>query len=112
MTSYKNRKQETKLIASERIHRLLTKADEVYPSSPSLAKELGSKARKIAMKAQISIPEKWRHRFCKNCKTFLYPGINAHVRIKHGKPSRRILYCHECTGGKNVQVLNNDKSNN
>ncbi|MHA1187998.1 MAG: hypothetical protein ACTSSK_14195 [Candidatus Heimdallarchaeota archaeon] len=78
------RRKETgkiKKIAQERIEILLENAN---------------KARKVAMKARVRLPRKWRFRFCNKCKKYLYPGINAQVRIKSGNPTRIILYCDYC----------------
>ncbi len=97
---------ETKKIAVERIEILLTKADAIYSDDPSLAQQYGERARKIAMKAKIQIPRKWRSRFCRKCKKFLYPGINAHVRVKSGTPSRVITYCELCQNGSRILVIN------
>ncbi len=103
-----HRKNETKKleqIASERIILLLTRADAIYNQDPILAQRYGELARKIAMKARITIPEHWRLRFCNKCKKYLYPGLTAHVRIKSGKPSRVIYYCDLCNEGKKIKML-------
>jgi ribonuclease P protein subunit RPR2 len=85
-----------KKIALERIEILLEKADKIYKTDPTIAQNYADKARKVAMKARVRLPRKWRFRFCKKCKKFLYPGINARVRIKSGNPSRIILHCDYC----------------
>ena len=93
------RRKETgkiKKIAYERIEVLLEKADKVYRTDSTLAQNYAEKARKVAMKARVRIPRKWRFRFCKKCKKYLYPGITAHVRIKSGNPSRVIIHCDLC----------------
>ena len=85
-----------KKIARERIEILLEKADNVYKKDPTLAQNYADNARKIAMKARVRLPRKWRFRFCSKCKKYLYPGINSRVRIKPGNPSRVILHCDNC----------------
>ncbi|HUU79598.1 MAG TPA: ribonuclease P [candidate division Zixibacteria bacterium] len=105
-----NRKKEnetTKKIALERIEILLLKADQIYSEDAQLAQNYGERARKIAMKAKIKIPQKWKIRYCNKCKTFLYPGINSHTRTKSGKPSRVITYCDLCGKGARSKVLSN-----
>ena len=97
---------ETKKIALERIEILLSKADAIYSDDPSLAQQYGERARKVAMKTKIRIPKKWRFRFCLKFKKFLYPGINAHVRIKSSTPSRVIIYCELCQNGSRTLVIN------
>ena len=98
-------KNQTKQIAIERIDLLLTRADEIYLEEPDLALRYGELARKIAMKARIQIPKRWRLRFCNNCKRFIRPGINAHVRIKSGKQSSVIYYCEFCKEGKKKKII-------
>ncbi|NHJ87124.1 MAG: ribonuclease P [Asgard group archaeon] len=101
----KRRKDDTIEIALERIEILLTRADEIYPEDHSLGQRYGDLARKIAMKARIRIPKKWRIRYCNNCKKFLYPGINTHIRIKSGKLSRVKYYCDICKVGFKTKLL-------
>ena len=96
----------TKQIALERIEILLTSADKIYTEDSALALNYGERARKIAMKAKVRMPEKWRQRYCNKCKKFLYPGINAHVRIKPGTPSRVVTYCEICGKGNRAKVIN------
>jgi len=99
-------KQDTKKIAHERIEILLTRADGIYSDEPELAQRYGELARKIAMKARVRIPEKWRIRFCRKCKKYLYPGITTHVRIKSGRSSRVVYYCDICNEGRRAKPIN------
>jgi ribonuclease P protein subunit RPR2 len=108
MVRKKRRKEETKAIAKERIAILLTRADRIYKHEPNLAQRYGELARKIAMKAQIRMPEKWRFRYCRNCKAFLYPGINCHIRLKATNPSRVVLYCEICQNRQSKVYENSD----
>ena len=94
-----------KSIAQERIDILLTRADSIYSNDPDLAQRYGNLARKIAMKARIRIPEKWRMRFCHHCKKYLYPGITTRVRIKSQKPSRVVYFCELCGEKARVKIL-------
>jgi ribonuclease P protein subunit RPR2 len=112
MARKKRERQKTKEIAIERITKLLEQADTLYPTNPSLAQRYGSHARKIAMKAQVAIPRKWKHRFCRKCKTLLYPGITGHVRVKKGERNRVILYCEVCGVGKSVLAFEKKKDKN
>ena len=97
--------EQTEHIAQQRIQILLTQADNVYPEDSALAKRYGELARKIAMKARIRLPKKWRRRFCRHCKTFLYPGINAHIRVKSGDPSRVVLFCELCQHSSSIAIF-------
>ena len=105
MSHRRKDKEQTKKIALERIEILLTKADTIYSDDSSLAQKYGEQARKIAMKAKVRIPRKWRFRFCRRCKRFLYPGINAHIRTKAATPSRVITFCEYCQANTRALVL-------
>ena len=82
-----------KQIAKERIINMFEKAQEVYKEYPSLADRYVELARKISMKAQISIPSQLKKKFCKNCKKYLVPGLNCRVRTRNKK---LIYYCLNC----------------
>ena len=101
MSRRRKEKDRIKIIAHERIVILLERADKVYSEEPELAQRYGELAKKIAMKARIRMPEKWRIRYCLKCKKYLYPGISARVRLKASKKSRIVYYCSIC--GKGVR---------
>lgn len=105
--SYRRRddQKKIKIIAQERIEILLSRADKVYSIEPELALRYGDLARKIAMKARIGIPNKWRMRFCHNCKKFLFPGISTHIRIKSRKPSKVVYYCDLCGKRARIKII-------
>jgi ribonuclease P protein subunit RPR2 len=83
-----------KIIAKNRIQRLFKLAEE-YALYDRL--ELSDRyvllARKISMRHLVSIPTKFKRRFCKYCYCYLMPGINCRVRIHN---SKIITYCHNC----------------
>ena len=60
---------------------LLKKADEIISKDMDKAQQFAKQARKIQMKTRIKFPPEWKKRFCKHCRTFLYPGINCRVRL-------------------------------
>lgn len=105
--SYRRRDDQKKIknIAYERVDILLSRADKIYSQEPNLALRYGELARKITMKARIRLPDKWRMRFCHNCKKFLYPGISAHVRIKSRKPTKIIYYCDFCGKRARIKII-------
>ena len=92
--NFKRQKERRKVrkIALERINILLSRADDIYKNNSSLALRYSELARKIAMKARVKLPAKWRLRFCKKCKSFLYPGITARVRIQRSNVHSRLVY--------------------
>jgi len=80
-------------IAKKRIKFLFTEAKNTFKINQNLANKYVKTARRIAMKYKINLPSSLKKRFCKNCCSYLVPGINSRVRIhKH----RVIYYCLNC----------------
>jgi len=77
----RGRKSAQKVVARERIVRLLKLADEMYLRDAELAEAYGELARRIAMRTRVKIPREWRWRYCRKCKRLLFPGVTATVRI-------------------------------
>jgi len=82
-----------KLIAKERVINLFKKSKEIYSKNSKLADRYVEIARKVAMKAQVSIPSNLKKQFCKKCNKYLVPGSNCRVRIKNQK---LVYYCQSC----------------
>lgn len=51
------------------------------------------KARNISMKYNLRFPADLKRKFCKNCYSYIVPGVNCRVRTREGK---LIYYCLEC----------------
>ncbi|MHA1687656.1 MAG: ribonuclease P protein component 4 [Candidatus Heimdallarchaeaceae archaeon] len=77
----RKRKNVNKLNFVYQIEALLRYADNVIHINNALAQIYALKARKIQMKTRTRFPPYWKKRFCRHCKSFLYPGINAIVRL-------------------------------
>ena len=96
---YRKRKNRFLTIGNKEIEdqivALLQRADEIMKEDPILAQKYAKQARKIQMKTRIKFPPQWKKRFCKNCKTFLYPGINSRIRLSS---TNRVVAvkCFEC----------------
>ncbi len=89
-------RQRSRRVARERIVWLLTLADVVAPERPDLARRYGELARRISMRARVRIPREWRWRYCRRCKSFLIPGVNATVRIRPRRMPHLVVHCREC----------------
>ena len=80
-------------IAKKRIKFLFNEAKDVFKKDQNLANKHVKTARRIAMKYKTKLPSSLKKRFCKNCHSYLVPGVNSRVRIhKH----RIIYYCFNC----------------
>lgn len=97
MTKRKSQKQEIKRIAKQRIIILFDQARQIASKDQSLANRYIKLARKIAMKAQISIPGALKRQFCKHCYFYLIPGKNCRIRLQgKGKGRKVVYYCFNC----------------
>ena len=80
-------------IAKKRINFLFQEAKDAFKKDKNLANKYVKTARRVAMKYKIKLPSSLKKRFCKNCHSYLVPGVNSRVRIhKH----RVIYYCLKC----------------
>ncbi|MFQ6065575.1 MAG: ribonuclease P protein component 4 [Candidatus Bathyarchaeia archaeon] len=86
----------TKRIALQRIHTLFHLAREVIHEDPELAQRYVSIARKISMRTRTRLPKEYRRQICRHCKSFILPGINCRVRIKHKREPHIVITCFNC----------------
>jgi len=81
----KHRRKKTLILSGgdikNRIVGLLELADKTIKHDIEMAQKYALQARKLQMKTRIKFPSEWKKRFCKHCKTFLYPGINSRIRL-------------------------------
>ncbi len=73
-----------KKIAEERIERLFELAEKRL-QRPEEGKQLADRyveiARDIGMSYNVSIPSRYRKRFCQECHSYLKPGLNCQVVV-------------------------------
>jgi len=62
-------------IAKKRINFLFQEAKCVFKKDQNLANKYVKTARRIAMKYKLSLPSSLKKRFCKNCHSYMVPGI-------------------------------------
>ncbi len=72
---------------------LLGQASVAARGDPARARQLVSKARKVAMGQRVRIPAEVRRRFCRSCDAFWVVGENCRVRLRSGV---RVVYCLSC----------------
>ena len=85
--------RERKRVAGERIEVLFTLAERIFPYEPELADRYVEIALAVQRKAKIRMPRKWKHRYCKKCRSLLVPGVTARVRLRDGHVVTRCLIC-------------------
>lgn len=82
-------------IASERIEILFEQAEAAFNGDPGLSDRYVEIARKISMKYNVPIAQKYKKRYCKHCKKYLVYGANARVRLD--SPKKCVLItCENC----------------
>ena len=68
-------------IILERMEILIQNAISNARTNPSLAQRQASLVKKLSTKHRIRMPYDIRMNFCKKCKKFIAPGINARIRL-------------------------------
>jgi ribonuclease P protein subunit RPR2 len=95
----KPRKKKAQLLSREdtikQIISLMEQADETIRTDNDLAQKLANQARKLQMRTRVQFPAEWKRRFCKHCKSFLYPGKNCRIRLSSSNKVVAIL-CYNC----------------
>lgn len=87
------------------IVKLLTEsAVNLSHTNPALAKEQAALARKVKLKFNVRLDPSLRGFACRGCKGLLVPGVNARVRLGHGKATILRVTCTDC-GHVNRKVV-------
>lgn len=77
--------------------RLLTEsAVSLSHSNPAVAREQAALARKVRLKFNVRLDPSLTRFTCRGCKGLLVPGVNARVRLGHGKSTIIRVTCLEC----------------
>lgn len=92
----------TKHIAKQRIQTLFRLAKETFHEDPALAQRYIRIARKIAMATRIRLPKDYQLQVCRNCKSFILPGVNCRVRTQQRREPHVVITCLNC--GKQMRI--------
>lgn len=90
---YKVMKEKLKNKAKNDILEFMNLAKDSFKSDKKKSNMYVRKARRLAMKHRIKLPVSIKRRICKNCYSYIVPGVNCRVRTREGK---LIYYCLEC----------------
>lgn len=111
----KSRRSKKPLISQkdikERVQFLLEEADRVIGQDLEMAQKYALQARKIQMRTRLKFPAQWTKRFCKHCKSFLYPGINSRIRLSSSNKVVAIK-CFHCNGYSRIPYYQNMEEKN
>ncbi len=87
------------------VARLLTESSvSLAPADMTLAREQAALARKVMLRFNVRLDPSLRRFTCRGCKSLLVPGVNARVRLGHGKIPVLRVTCLDC-GHVNRKIL-------
>jgi RNase P subunit RPR2 len=79
------------------IVRLLTESSVALAGTDmELARRQAALARRVMLRFNIRLDPSLKRFTCRGCKSLLVPGINARVRLGHGKPAAIRITCLDC----------------
>ncbi|MEM2855913.1 MAG: hypothetical protein QW416_02275 [Candidatus Nitrosocaldaceae archaeon] len=83
-------------LATHRIEIIIKNSLESARYDLKLAQMQAMIAKRISMRYRVRLPYEIRQLFCKKCKRFIVPGINARVRIGRSNIKAIRITCLEC----------------
>jgi ribonuclease P protein subunit RPR2 len=87
------------------IVKLLTESSvSLAATDLELARAQSALARKVMLRFNIRLDSSLKRFTCHGCKSLLVPGVNARVRLGHGKPPSLRITCTDC-GRVNRKIL-------
>ncbi len=110
---YKKRgKERLKDLALQRIDRLMEEAEKIYHIAPDLSHRYASLALKIAKRARIKIPIKYKLRICRKCGSYLRLGDTLRIRIRTKQSKHITITCLRCGYVRRIPLtkINAEKS--
>ena len=70
----------------------------------AMAKEQAALARRVKLKFNVRLDPSLTRFTCRGCKGLLVPGVNARVRLGHGKQTVLRVTCTDC-GHVNRKII-------
>jgi RNase P subunit RPR2 len=90
--------------AAELVRRLTESSVSLAQKDLGMAKEQAALARRVRLKFNIRLDSSLKRFTCRGCKSLIVPGVNARVRLGHGRPAVIRITCSEC-GRVNRKIL-------
>lgn len=82
--------------AADAARSLIDSAVKTSANDLALAKRQADLARKVMLRYNVRLDYSRRRFVCRGCKKLMVPGVNARVRLGHGKPPVIRITCLEC----------------
>ena len=89
-------KPSVRQIVLERMEILIQNAVSNARIDPELAQRQASLAKKLSTKHRVRMPYHIRMNFCKKCKKFIAPGVNARIRLGRSSVKSIRITCGFC----------------
>jgi ribonuclease P protein subunit RPR2 len=90
--------------AASIVKMLTESAVSLSHSNPSIAREQAALARKVRLRFNVRLDPSLSRFTCRGCKSLLVPGVNARVRLGHGKETILRVTCADC-GRVNRRII-------
>lgn len=102
MPSQRQKKKKlTKQLAEQHIVNYFKLAHSIYKKDMDMAHGYIQDAIKISTRTKTPIPKPYKRQYCKHCKHFLIPSVNARIRL-HNK--KMVYLCQDCKHIKRIPV--------
>ena len=89
-------KASTRETVLERMEILIQNAISNARTNPHLAQRQAELVKKLSSRHRIRIPYEIRMNFCKKCKKFIAPGVDARIRIGRSSTKSIRITCGFC----------------
>lgn len=86
------------------VRALVRTAVKTAPKDLELAREQAALARKVMLRFNVRLDQSLKGFYCRGCKSLMVPGVNARVRLGHGKNGVLRVTCLDC-GRVNRKIL-------
>ena len=90
--------------AAALVELLTESAVSLSMTDKELAKEQAAMARRVKLRFNVRLDPSLRRFTCRGCKGLLVPGVNARVRLGHGRTTILRVTCADC-GHVNRRIL-------
>jgi RNase P subunit RPR2 len=90
--------------AAELVRQLTESSVSLAQKDLGMAKEQAALARRVRLRFNIRLDPSLKRFTCRGCKSLIVPGVNARVRLGHGRPAAVRITCSEC-GRVNRRIL-------
>lgn len=83
---------------------LTESAVDLSHTNPAMAREQAALARRVKLRYNVRLDPSLARFTCHGCKGLLVPGVNARVRLGHGRETVLRITCTDC-GHVNRKVV-------